>query len=99
MSLTVFVSGPGGVGKTHAIKPILLRLSGTIQPDDVIVLLTAPTGAAAFIITGVTLHSALVLGTSKYSGLQPLNHNNFNSLRSKLSLLISWFQHVVRSTR
>ena len=51
----VFVSGPGGVGKSHVIKMIhsdtirLLRLSGTIEPDDVIVLLTAPTGVAAFI--------------------------------------------------
>ena len=61
------MSGPGGVGKTHVIKLIhsdtvkLLRLSGTIEPDDVTVLLTAPTGAAAFIIGGMTLHSALVL--------------------------------------
>ncbi len=68
----VFVSGPGGVGKTHVIKLIhsdtvkLLRLSDTIEPDGVTVLLTAPTGAAAFIIGGMTLHSALVLGTSRY---------------------------------
>ena len=45
----VFLSGPGGVGKSHVIKLIhsdtlkLLKLSGTIQPDDVTVLLTAPT--------------------------------------------------------
>ncbi len=89
----VFVSGPGGVGKTHVIKLIqsdtikLLRLSGTIEPDDVTVLLTAPTGVAAFIIGGMTLHSALVLGTSKYGGFQPLSHDRLNSLRSKLSKL------------
>ena len=90
----VFVSGPGGVGKTHVIKLIqsdtikLLRLSGTIQPDDITVLLTAPTGAAAFIIGGMTLHSALVLGTSRYNGFQPLNHDRLNSLRGKLSKLV-----------
>ena len=50
----VFLSGPGGVGKSHVIKLIysdtqkFLRLSGAIEPDDVIVLLTAPTGVAAF---------------------------------------------------
>ena len=43
----VFLSGPGpgGVGKSHVIKSDtlkLLRLSGTFEPDDVIVLLTAP---------------------------------------------------------
>ena len=50
----VFLSGPGGVGKSHVIKLIysdtlkFLRLSGAIEADDVIVLLTAPTGVAAF---------------------------------------------------
>ena len=45
----VFMSGPG-VGKSHVIRLIhsdtlkLLRLSGAIEPDDVTVLQTAPTG-------------------------------------------------------
>ena len=57
----VFLSSPGGVGKSHVIKLIhsdtlkLLKLSGTFEPDDVIVLLTAPTGVAAFNIDGMTL--------------------------------------------
>ena len=90
----VFLSGPGGVGKSHVIKLIhsdtlkLLKLSGTFEPDDVIVLLTAPTGVAAFNIDGMTLHSALLLGRSKYSGFQPLSHDRLNSLRTKLSRLM-----------
>ena len=70
----VFLSGPGGVGKSHVIKLVhsdtlkLLKLSGAFEPDDVIVLLTAPTGVAAFNINGMTLHSAFLLGRSKYSG-------------------------------
>lgn len=62
----VFLSGPGGVGKSHIISLIhrdtvkLLQLSGQVQPDDVTVLLTAPTGVAAFNIQGMTLHSALL---------------------------------------
>ena len=57
----VFLSGPGGVGKSHVIKLVhsdtvkLLKLSGTFEPDDVIALLTAPTGVAAFNINGMTL--------------------------------------------
>ncbi len=88
------MSGPGGVGKSHVIKLIhsdtlkLLRLSGTIEPDDVTVLLTAPTSVAAFIINGMTVHSALVLGCGKYGGFQPLGHDKLNSLRSKLSKLV-----------
>ena len=36
----------------------------------------------------MTLHSALLLGRSKYSGFQPLSHERLNSLRSKLSRLM-----------
>ena len=60
----MFLSGPGGVGKSHVIKLIqsdtikLIRQSGAVEPDDVLVLLTAPTGVAAFNVNGMTLHSA-----------------------------------------
>ena len=50
-------------------------------------LLTAPTGVAAFNINGMTLHSAFLLGTGKYTGFQPLSHDRLNTLRSKLSKL------------
>ena len=87
----VFLSGPGGVGKSHVIKLIhsdtlkLLKLSDTF---DVVVLLTAPTGVAALNINGMTLHSALLLGRSKYSGFQPLSHDRLNTLQTKLSRLM-----------
>lgn len=90
----VFVSGPGAVGKSHIIKLIhsdtlkLLKLSGVMEPDDVIVLLASPTGVAAYRISGMTLHSALLLGRAKYGGFQPLGHDKLNSLRSKLSKLV-----------
>ena len=74
----VFLSGPGGVGKSHVIKLIqsdtirLIKQSGSVEPDDVLVLLTAPTGVAAFNVNGMTLHSAFLLGKSRYGGFQPL---------------------------
>ena len=89
----VFVSGPEGVGKSHIIKLIqsdtikLLKLSGMFEPDDVIVLLSAPTGVAAFNIGGMTLHSALMLGRSKFGEYQSLSHDKANTLRLKLSKL------------
>ena len=60
----VLLSGPGGVGKSHVIRLIqcdtirLIKQSGTVEPDDVLVLLTAPTGVAAFNVKGMTLDSA-----------------------------------------
>ena len=85
--------GWDGVGKSHVISLIrndavkFLRLSGQVQPEDVVVLLTAPTGVAAFNIQGMTLHSALLLGTTKFSS-QPLTHDKLNTLRMKLANLI-----------
>ena len=89
----VFMSGPGGVGKSHVIKLIhsdtlkLLRLSGCIEPGEVTVLLTAPTGVAAFNISGMTLHSAFLLNLGRF-GYQPLNSEKLNTLRMKLSNLL-----------
>ena len=57
----IFVSGPGGVGKSHIIRLVqsdtimLLRLSGLIEPADVTVLLSAFTGVAAFNTGGVNI--------------------------------------------
>ena len=91
---TVFLSGPGGVGKSHVIKLIqsdtikLIRQSGAVEPDDVLVLLTAPTGVAAFNVNGMTLHSAFLLGRRKYSGFQPLSNDRVNTWRAKLSKLV-----------
>ena len=41
----VFLSGSGGVGKSHVIHSDTLKLLkfGSFEPDDVIALLTAPT--------------------------------------------------------
>ena len=67
----MFVSCPGGVGKSHVISLIrndtvrLLRLH--VWEDTVAALLTAPTGGAAFNIEGMTLHSGLVLSISQAS--------------------------------
>ena len=66
----LFLSGPGGVGKSHVISLIhhdtikLLRLSRQFEPDDILVLLT---GIAAMNISGMTIHSALLLRASKTS--------------------------------
>ena len=108
----VFLSGQGGVGKSHVIKLVhsdalkLLKLSGAFEPDDVIALLTAPTGVAAFNINGMTLHSAFLLGRSKYSGFQPLSHDRLNTLRTKIVTFDvcdhrrskhGWLQYVARN--
>ena len=69
----IFLSGPGGTGKSHIVHLIQRDMSNffkhTVKPDDdqPIILITAPTGSAAFQIGGSTIHSAFLL------------HDNFKS--------------------
>ena len=68
----IFQSGPGGTGKTQVVHLIQRDMSHffkhTVKPDDQpIVLITAPTGSAAFQIGGSTIHFAFIL------------HDNFKS--------------------
>ena len=66
----VYMGGPGGTGKSHVIKLIrrdviyFLQQTMQVKPDEPLVLLTAPTGLAAFNIGGITLHSAFMLNCS-----------------------------------
>ena len=55
----IFLSGKGGVGKTHLIKYIM-------QTTKKNVVLAAPTGIAAVNVGGQTLHSLLGLPTAPY---------------------------------
>ena len=63
----VFLSGSGGTGKSHVVKMIqrdmchLLRNIVNPEPDQPLVLITAPTGSAAFNIGGSTVHVAFSL--------------------------------------
>ena len=80
-SYKIFLSGPGGTGKSHVIKMIrydnvkLFRrfyvCSGDdgmqTSTEDVITLLCAYTGTAAFNIDGMTLHSAFQLHSRSIS--------------------------------
>ena len=61
----IFLSGCGGTGKSHVVGLIQRDTAYLLQhvlcpdPDQPIVLVTAPTGSAAYNINGSTIHSAL----------------------------------------
>uniref|UniRef100_UPI00358E7FB6 uncharacterized protein n=1 Tax=Myxine glutinosa TaxID=7769 RepID=UPI00358E7FB6 len=88
----VFVTGGAGTGKSHLIKTIQYEASRLLapilpNPDDVSVLLTAPTGVAAFNINASTIHSTFSISVGAKLPYQPLGDEKINSLRSKLSSL------------
>ncbi|XP_071172145.1 uncharacterized protein [Mytilus edulis] len=90
--LHVFITGGAGTGKSHLIKCIQYEatriLAQTLEnPDDLTVLLTAPTGTAAFNIHGLTIHSALGIFKSLSADHATLSEDKINSLRTKLENL------------
>ena len=69
----IFLSGPGGTGKSHVVHLTQRDMSHffkhTVKPNDnqTIVLINAPTGSAAFQIGGSSTHSTFLF------------HDNFKS--------------------
>ena len=89
--MTIFLSGGGGVGKSLASRAIYQQLlkiynapAGT-DSDKLKVLVMAPTGKAAHIIKGLTIHAGLKLPFNNLgSNYIPLTASNLNTARSKL---------------
>ncbi|XP_078579125.1 uncharacterized protein LOC144863641 isoform X1 [Branchiostoma floridae x Branchiostoma japonicum] len=87
----IFVTGGAGTGKSHLIKCIFYEATKLLQqtqenPDNVSVLLTAPTGTAAFNIGGSTVHHAFhLMRVSKT--YQPLSESTLNTLRAQYESL------------
>ena len=89
-----FLSGGGGVGKSHLIKSIYqaaLKYYNARAGDDfrrVHILLLAPTGKAAYLIKGNTIHSALAIPASQsLKNYKPLDSGRLNTLRCELGAL------------
>uniref|UniRef100_A0A672HNV9 ATP-dependent DNA helicase n=2 Tax=Salarias fasciatus TaxID=181472 RepID=A0A672HNV9_SALFA len=86
--LHVFITGGAGVGKSHLIRAIQYeagRLLSTLcdQPDEICVLLTAPTGIAAYNLNAATIHHTLSIGKQCSLPYIPLGEDKLNSLRAK----------------
>ena len=87
----IFLSGPGGTGKSHVIKLLhrdIVHFFKTIHVPDIdqpLVLLTAPTGIAAFQINGTTIHSAFNLSCTSE---EHSNYSNMSTMQVKLQHLV-----------
>jgi hypothetical protein len=88
----LFVSGGAGTGKSHLISALYQMALRKLyhegeNPDDVKVLLTAPTGTAAHNISGTTLHSAFLLPLGQAKSYIKLSDDKRNALRTKAGSL------------
>lgn len=84
--LRLYVSGPGGTGKSFLISIIQEYVSRVTRSIDSMVTVTmAPTGVAAFNVHGVTLHSGLHLPVQhgKAAKFVPLSGENLQLIRKE----------------
>ena len=85
-----FLSGGAGVGKTHVTTLlyqslyIYLNKRPGIDPDKPCILLMAPTGKAAYLIRGNTLHSALKIPVNQKLQYKSLDTDSLNTLRTQM---------------
>ena len=87
-----FISGPGGVGKSHVIELLkndtvrLFRHLPSVRPNDIVCLLCASTGIAAFNISGMTIHSTFLIPINM-GQYRKLGADSLNTLRNQLNNL------------
>ncbi|XP_055084859.1 uncharacterized protein LOC117386041 [Periophthalmus magnuspinnatus] len=86
--LHVFITGGAGTGKSHLIRAIQYEASRLFapichSPDNVSVLLTAPTGIAAYNLQAATIHTTFSIGTNVSLPYTPLGEEKINTLRVK----------------
>lgn len=95
--LFIFLSSGAGVGKrivTRALYQSLLKYSSHKlhnSPDNLHVLLNAPTGKAAHNINGSTIHSAFCLPVGQGFKYKPLDMQQLSSFRTRLMHLKAIF--------
>nr|XP_033961050.1 ATP-dependent DNA helicase PIF1 [Pseudochaenichthys georgianus]XP_033961052.1 ATP-dependent DNA helicase PIF1 [Pseudochaenichthys georgianus] len=82
--------GGAGTGKSHLIKAIHYEASRLLSqvassPDKVSVLLTAPTGIAAYSLGASTIHSTFSIGLDVKPPYTPLGEERVSTLRAELS--------------
>ncbi|XP_066925712.1 uncharacterized protein [Clytia hemisphaerica] len=83
----IFLTGGGGVGKSHLLTTIYHSLSKLLmyrggEPTKERVLVLAPTGVAAINVNGTTIHSGLIIPTTDFF---PLNASSKQNLQKKLA--------------
>ncbi|CAG2235584.1 unnamed protein product [Mytilus edulis] len=88
----IFINGGAGTGKSHLIKCLCFEANKILSPhapnpDDIVVLVTAPTATAAFNIAGTTLHQAFSLSKSLPFPYIYMRDEEINKLRAKLQNL------------
>lgn len=86
----IFLTGGAGVGKSHLVRAIVQTINHFFQRNnqvqDMHVMVCAPTGAAAYNISGYTLHAAFLLpvNVKRSDDYIPLSGERLASLKESI---------------
>lgn len=87
--MLLFITGVGGMGKSHVIKAIVSLFKQCGCPENL--LLSAPTGSAVILIEGYTIHALTFLPgkeeTNKHSELQSIWSNVCYLVLNEISMV------------
>ena len=95
--LYAFLEGGAGVGKSVVVRACFQALHRHLysqvgeHPDDIRILLCAPTGKAAYNINGVILHNAVQIQPSRNKLNQTLSCDIRNTLQMKIQKFINCY--------
>ena len=87
--LRVFLSGGAGVGKSVVVRTLYQALmrwyckTPGMNPENIYILICAPTGKAAHNVNGNTLHHAFKIAPNRGFDYKPLTSDSLNTLRVK----------------
>ena len=91
--ICTFLTGGAGVGKTHVTLALYqslyryLNKKPGVDPDKPCILLLAPTGKAAYLIRGSTIHSALKIPVNQKLQYKALDTDTLSTLRAQMTNL------------
>jgi hypothetical protein len=89
----LFCTGGAGVGKSHLINTIVQLANRVLlrrpvdDPEQTVVHLTAPTGTAAYNISGSTLHNSFILPLGQFDMHTKLSAQKLDTLKKKFAKL------------
>ncbi|XP_055685465.1 uncharacterized protein LOC129791330 isoform X3 [Lutzomyia longipalpis] len=90
LPIRIFLSGSAGVGKTRVINCLYQLITSHYDnmpngnPESLKVLVCAPSGMAAFLINGTTIHRAFALQVTQNQSNTGLSDDVANTIRCKL---------------
>ena len=89
----IFLTGGGGVGKSHLLTTIYHSLSKLLmyrggEPTKERILVLAPTGVASINVNGTTIHTGLIIPTTEFFSLSGSSKSNLQKKLARVEVIM-----------